>query len=98
MAENKIIEDAKKIEDKDLDKVSGGYTPEELEPVMDDLDALLKGAGNVFHSLSEALQMINEAAETNTCPICKEKIIPLADKCKPEDFLNHFMVVHDNKL
>ena len=98
MAEKKY-ENAKNITDDQLKGVAGGdYEPEKvLQERADDIQALLEALGNSFQNLGEALQILQNMIETNTCPVCSATITPGAEKANMEDFVNHYLLVHTNK-
>lgn len=88
---NKIF----KIDDSDLEKISGGdLTPQDCEKVANEIAAALQGAGLILARISDLLQLIKTAMDTNTCPICNQKIIPGAESCELMDFVQHIKVAH----
>ncbi len=90
MAENKNIENLKKIEDDILEKIAGGVvTDEEIEAQREKAQEALEKAGQAGENFANTLSLIDEAVKTNICPICKQQIVPGAKKCKVIDFLNH---------
>lgn len=91
MAENK------KIEDIDLDKVTGGISDEDIEAFENDVKEGLKEASEAAENFGNALQQINEAVKTNICPIYKQQIVPGANKCKAADFFKHGRIYHSGK-
>ncbi len=92
MAENKKI-----IEDSDLNKVSGGLSAQDYEKAACDIVDVLKGVGEVFEKFGDLLQLIKTAMDTNTCPICNQSIIPLAENCELMDFVQHIKAAHSDK-
>ncbi|MBQ1567870.1 MAG: hypothetical protein IIZ80_08300 [Erysipelotrichaceae bacterium] len=98
MAENKKIENAKKIEDGDLEKVSGGITSEDVKEAGKDINEALMSIANFFEKFGDLIQLIKTATETNTCPICKQRILPQAEQCEPMDFVRHIQAAHANDL
>ena len=87
----------KRIEDGDLDKVAGGYTKEEKEAFLEEVDETIKNVGKSVQNLGNTLELISKAAETNTCPICNKPILPGATTCQPVDFIRHAKLVHYSK-
>ena len=94
MAENNKINKSFKIEDSDLDKISGGLSAQDYEKAANDIAATLRGVGVIVEKLGDLLMIINTAMETNTCPICNQKIIPGAERCELMDLLQHFKATH----
>ena len=93
MAEN---DNTKIIEDSDLDKVAGGLSIQDYENAINGIAAALRGAGTVLGNLSDVLQLIKTSMDTNTCPICNQKIVPLAENCELMDLINHIKIAHKN--
>ena len=93
MAEKKKYEEAMKIDDSELEKIIGGLSTEDQEKI----NEALADVGKTVKNITDTLELVYNAAETNTCPICKDKSLPLVDKCKPSDFLNHVKLVHYSK-
>ena len=91
MAENN---NTKIIEESDLSKISGGLSAYDYEKAANDIASALKGVGVIIEKLGDLLQIINTAMETNTCPICNQKIIPGAESCELMDFVQHIKVAH----
>ena len=91
MAENKKIF---KIEDGDLEKISGGLSAQDYEKAANDIAAALQGVGIILANIGDLLQLIKTAMDTNTCPICNQKIIPGAESCELMDFVQHIKVAH----
>ena len=93
MAENKKIF---KIEDGDLEKISGGLSAQDYEKAANDIAAALQGVGIILANIGDLLQLIKTAMDTNTCPICNQNIIPGAESCELTDFVQHIKVAHPN--
>ena len=93
MAENKKIF---KIEDGDLEKISGGLSAQDYEKAANDIAAALQGVGIILANIGDLLQLIKTAMDTNTCPICNQNIIPGAESCELMDFVQHINVAHPN--
>ena len=93
MAENKKIF---KIEDGDLEKISGGLSAQDYEKAANDIAAALQGVGIILANIGDLLQLIKTAMDTNTCPICNQNIIPGAESCELMDFVQHIKVAHPN--
>ena len=93
MAENKKIF---KIEDGDLEKISGGLSAQDYEKAANDIAAALQGVGIILANIGDLLQLIKTAMDTNTCPICNQNIIPGAKSCELMDFVQHIKVAHPN--
>ena len=91
MAENKKIF---KIEDGDLEKISGGLSAQDYEKAANDIAAALQGVGIILANIGDLLQLIKTAMDTNTCPICNQNIIPGAGSCELMDFVQHIKVAH----
>lgn len=91
MAENKKIF---KIEDGDLEKISGGLSAQDYEKAANDIAAALQGVGIILANIGDLLQLIKTAMDTNTCPICNQNIIPGAESCELMDFVQHIKVAH----
>ena len=88
---NKIF----KIDDSDLEKISGGgFTPQDCEKAANEIAAALQGAGIILVRIGDLLQLIKTAMDTNTCPICNQKIISGAGSCELMDFVQHIKVAH----
>ena len=84
------------IEESELNKVTGGIYIRDIEKSADDIAEVLRGVGAIFSSLGELLQLIQTSMETNTCPACKQKIVPLAEQCDLLELINHIKVAHQN--
>ena len=97
MSDNKKTKNAKKIEDFDLEKIIGGTTLDDTDSNLEEVIELAGNVGKTVQNLSNTLELVYKAAETNTCPFCNDKILPLADKCKPSDFLKHAKIKHYSK-
>ena len=93
MAENNNI---KIIEESDLSKISGGLSAYDYEKATNDIASALKGVGIIIEKLGDLLLIINNAMETNTCPICNQKIVPNAEKCELMELLKHVKETHSN--
>ena len=92
MAENNKIF---KFDDSDLEKISGGdCTPQDCEKFANEIAAALQGVGIILAGIGDLLQLIKTAMDTNTCPICNQKIIPGAESCELMDFVQHIKVAH----
>ena len=90
---NKIF----KIDDSDLEKISGGdFTPQDCEKAANEIAAALQGAGIILVRIGDLLQLIKTAMDTNTCPICNQKIIPNAEKCELMELLKHVKETHSD--
>ena len=98
MAENNKIENAKKIEDGDLEKVSGGITSEDVKEAGKDINEAIMSIANFFEKFGDLIQLIKTAIDTNTCPICNQKILPLAKKCELTDFVDHIKAAHKEEM
>ena len=95
MEENNKNNYTKIIEDSDLEKISGGdLTPQDCEKVANEIAAALQGAGIILVRIGDLLQLIKTAMDTNTCPICNQKIIPGAESCELMDFVQHIKIAH----
>lgn len=93
MAENNNI---KIIEESDLSKISGGISVYDCEKAANDIAAALKGVGVIIEKFGDLLLIINNAMETNTCPICNQKIVPNAEKCELMELLKHVKETHSD--
>ena len=89
MEENKKI-----IEDSDLNKVAGGLSVQDVENAANDVEGALKGIGMILDKFTDLLQLIKKTMGTNTCPICNQSIVPLAEKCELTDFVQHIKAAH----
>ena len=95
MEENNKNNYTKIIEDSDLEKISGGdLTPQDCEKVANEIAAALQGAGIILVRIGDLLQLIKTAMDTNTCPICNQKIISGPGRCELMDFVQHIKVAH----
>ena len=61
---------------------------------MDDDNNILGALCTMSNNLEGLFRKIDNAAETNTCPYCNQQIIPGADKCDPNDVINHVATTH----
>lgn len=93
MAENN---NTKIIEESDLSKISGGLSAYDYEKAANDIASALKGVGVIIEKLGDLLLIINNAMETNTCPICNQKIVPNAEKCELMELLKHVKETHSD--
>lgn len=84
------------IEESELNKVTGGIYIRDIEKSADDIAEVLRGVGAIFSGLGELLQLLQTSMETNTCPVCKQKIVPLAEQCDLLELINHIKVAHQN--
>jgi hypothetical protein len=98
MAENNKIENTKIVEDSDLNKVSGGLTAEDYQKGANQVEDVIKGIGTILEKFGDMLQLIKTAIDTNTCPICNQKILPLAEKCELTDFVDHIKAAHKEDM
>ena len=96
MTEYNKSEIKKLIEDNDLGKVSGGLTGQDVKDAADDIAEVLKGIGTLAEKFGDLLQLIKTAIDTNTCPLCNQDIVPLAEKCELMDFVNHIKAAHSD--
>ena len=78
------------ILDEQLKEIVGGGT-------LDELGEILGGISGALDNLAAILQLIKTSAETNTCPICKEQILPGASKCEYKDVIDHVKLLHYSK-
>lgn len=96
MTENNKVNNTKIIEESDLSKISGGLSAYDYEKAANDIASALKGVGVIIEKLGDLLLIINNAMETNTCPICNQKIVPNAEKCELMELLKHVKETHSD--
>lgn len=97
MMENNKIDNTRIIEDGDLNNVSGGLSAQDYEKAANDIAATLKGVGVILEKFGDLLQIIKTSLDTNTCPLCNQKIVPLAEQCELNDFLQHVKTTHKDQ-
>lgn len=74
------MEEKKPITEEQLREIAGGR----------DVDRFFE----VYRGIGAALELVNEAYETNTCPICGEKISSESDSCTANEALAHLALTH----
>ena len=67
----------------------------------EELKEIASGSGidrffEVYNGIGEALALVNQAYETNTCPICNQKINPVGETCSATEALAHIAQIHAN--
>ena len=82
--------DKNEILDEQLKEIAGGVTEDEIYDIF-------RGLSDAANSLAAILQHIKTAAETNTCPICNEQIIPGASRCEYKEVIQHVKLFHYSK-
>lgn len=81
-----------RIDDINLDKVTGGDN-EAFEAIGEITSNVASKIGKTIFEIFEA---IVNSAKTNTCPICKQQIIPGATECKIKDLSEHLKAAHSD--
>ena len=55
---------------------------------------LLTDFFEVYHGIGYALALVNQAYESNTCPICNQKINLASETCTAAEALAHIAETH----